>query len=165
MRIWDLHCHPEGDRVPGRTFAEKIDNLIEIASRMGIERLNMFLRVGETVSEKEVVDVLKRYPDKLSAFLWMTLWKYTIQENIDKVNRLVADGPLVGIKLAGGDGICSLPVYDPIFERAAQHQSRHLYPCLVQDRRPAAYAQRRLRDPVPSRAAGRPVHAGRKHAA
>ena len=109
MRIWDLHCHPEGDRVPGRTFAEKIDNLLEIASRMGIERLNMFLRVGETVSEKEVVDVLKRYPDKLSAFLWMTLWKYTVQENIDKVNRLVADGPLVGIKLAGGDGICSLP--------------------------------------------------------
>jgi uncharacterized protein len=120
MRIWDLHCHPEGDRVPGRTFAEKVDSLIEIASRMGIERLNMFLRAGETVSEKEVVDVLKRYPDKLSAFLWMTLWKYTVQENIDKVNRLVGDGPLVGIKLAGGDGICSLPVYDPIFERAAQ---------------------------------------------
>ena len=28
MKIWDLHCHPEGDRVPGRTLSEKVENLL-----------------------------------------------------------------------------------------------------------------------------------------
>jgi hypothetical protein len=120
MRIWDLHTHPDGDRVPGRTFQEKIDNVLQISDRLGIERLCMFLRIGETVSEADVFQALKRYPDKLMAFAWMSLWKYTVQENIDKLNRWIADGPLIGMKIAGGDGICSLPVYDPIYERAAQ---------------------------------------------
>ena len=120
MRIWDLHCHPDGDRVPGRTFQEKIENLLQISGRMGIERLCMFLRVGETVSERDVLEALKRYPDKLFGFVWLSLWKDTVQTNIDKLNRWIADGPMIGMKLAGVDGVCSLPVYDPVFERAAE---------------------------------------------
>jgi hypothetical protein len=120
MRIWDLHCHPEGDRVPGRTFSEKLDNLLQIAGRMGIERLCLFLRVGETVSEKDALEAFKRYPGKLFGFIWLSLWKDTVQVNIDKLNRWIADGPMIGMKMAGTDGICSLPVYDPVFERAAQ---------------------------------------------
>ena len=127
MKIWDLHCHPEGDRVPGRTFSEKIDNLLQIAGRMGIERLCLFLRIGESVSEKDALEALKRYPDKLFGFLWLSLWKDTIQTHIDKLNRLIADGPFIGMKLAGTDGICSLPVYDPVFERAAQLRACLLY--------------------------------------
>ena len=45
MRIWDLHCHPDGDRVPGRNLLEKIENLLPIAERLGIERMCLFLRV------------------------------------------------------------------------------------------------------------------------
>lgn len=120
MRIWDLHCHPDGDRVPGRSFAEKVDNLLEIAARMGIERLCFFLRVGETVSEKDAVAALKRYPDKVFGFVWLSLWQAAAQTNIDKLDRLIADGPFVGMKMAGMDGSCSLPVYDPVFEHAAR---------------------------------------------
>jgi hypothetical protein len=50
----------------------------------------------------------------------MSLWRDTVQANIDKLNRLIADGPMVGMKIAGSDGTCSQPVYDPVFERAAQ---------------------------------------------
>jgi uncharacterized protein len=120
MRIWDLHCHPEGDRVPGRTLLEKVENLLQIADRMGIERLCLFLRVGETVSETDALEVLKRHPGKLFGFVWLSLWKDTVQANIDKLNRWIAEGPMIGMKMAGTDGICSLPVYDPVFERAAQ---------------------------------------------
>lgn len=119
MKIWDLHCHPEGDRVPGRTLLEKIENLIEIANRMEIERLCLFLRVGQTVTEKDATEILKRFPDKLFGFIWVSLWQDSAQKNIDTLNRWIADGPMVGMKMAGTDGICSLPVYDPVFERAA----------------------------------------------
>jgi hypothetical protein len=123
MRIWDLHCHPEGDRVPGRTFQEKIGNVLQIAGRMGIERLCLFLRVGDTVSEKDTLEALKRYPDKLLGFIWLSLWQDTVQANVDKLNRWIADGPMIGMKIAGTDGVCSLPVYDPVFERAARLQA------------------------------------------
>lgn len=120
MRIWDLHCHPEGDRVPGRTLTEKVENLMEIASRVGIERLGLFLRVPESVPEQETLQLLKRYPKRLFGFLWMTLWRPSVEENIAKMNRWIADGPMYGMKIAGPDGVCSLPVYDPIFEHAAK---------------------------------------------
>lgn len=120
MRIWDLHCHPEGDRVPGRTLTEKVENLIEIASRVGIDRLGLFLRVPESVPEKETLQLLTRYPKKLFGFLWMSLWQRSVSEHIAMLNRWIADGPMVGMKIAGPDGVCSLPVYDPIFEHTAK---------------------------------------------
>jgi predicted TIM-barrel fold metal-dependent hydrolase len=120
MKIWDLHCHPEGDRVPGRTLTEKVENLMEIASRVGIDRLGLFLRVPESVPEAETLQLLTRYPKKLFGFLWMSLWKRSVPENIAMMNRWIADGPMVGIKTAGTDGVCSLPVYDPIYEHAAR---------------------------------------------
>ncbi|MBL8292075.1 MAG: amidohydrolase family protein [Bryobacterales bacterium] len=123
MRIWDLHCHPEGDRVPGRTLTEKTESLMQIAARMGIERLGLFLRVGDGVPEQEARQLLTRYPKKLFGFLWMALWKRSAAEHIAMMNRWIADGPMVGMKIAGPDGKCSLPVYDPIFEHAAKLQA------------------------------------------
>ncbi|MEW5974923.1 MAG: amidohydrolase family protein [Acidobacteriota bacterium] len=123
MRIWDMHCHPDGDRVPGRTLLEKVENLLQVADRLGIERLCLFLRVGNTVPEKDVLEVLRRYPDKLFALIWLSLWKDTVEANVNKLNRWIADGPMVGMKISGVDGICSLPVYDPVFERAAHLQA------------------------------------------
>ena len=120
MRIWDLHCHPEGYRVPGQTLTEKVENLMEIASRVGIDRLCLFLRVPESVPEKETLQILTRYPKKLFGFLWMSLWQRNTAENIALMNRWIADGPMFGMKIAGPDGVCSLPVYDPIFEHAAR---------------------------------------------
>lgn len=118
MRIWDIHCHPEGPRVPGRTLTEKVENLLEISGRMGIERFGLFLRPGN--DEKEILSLLDRYRDKLFAFLWMSLWSETVESNIAQLNRWIVDGPMVGMKIAGTDGICSLKVYEPIFEHAAK---------------------------------------------
>jgi hypothetical protein len=120
MHIWDLHCHPEGDRIPGRTLTEKVESLMEIGSRVGIDRLGLFLRVPENGPEKEVLQLLSRYPKKLFGFLWMTLWNRSVAENIALMNRWIADGPMVGMKIAGPDGKCNLPVYDPIFEHSAR---------------------------------------------
>ena len=93
---------------------------MEIAARMGIDRLGLFLRVPESVPEKETLQILTRYPKKLFGFLWMTLWEQSVPESIAMVNRWIADGPMVGMKIAGTDGVCSLPVYDPIYEHVAE---------------------------------------------
>lgn len=97
-----------------------MENLIEIASRVGIDRLGLFLRVPESVPEKETLQLLTRYPKKLFGFLWMSLWQRSVSEHIAMLNRWIADGPMVGMKIAGPDGVCSLPVYDPIFEHTAK---------------------------------------------
>lgn len=117
MKIWDLHCHPEDPRAPGRTFTEKVDNILEIAGRVGIERLGLLIRAEK--DQKEIATVLERYKDRVFALLWMTLWNETVEASLAKLNRWVADGPMIGMKLAGTDGICSYPIYDPIFQRAA----------------------------------------------
>ena len=46
MRIWDTHCHPEGSNVPGRSLLENVENLIQIADRMGTGRLGLSLKPG-----------------------------------------------------------------------------------------------------------------------
>ena len=118
MKIWDLHCHPDLGRVPGRTFTEHVDNVLKVAERVGIERIGLFLRADK--DEKEITGVLERYRDRVFALLWMSLWSQTLEANLAKLNRWVADGPMVGMKLAGADGICSYPIYDPVFQRAGE---------------------------------------------
>jgi hypothetical protein len=76
MRIWDIHCHPQDPRIPGRNLAERVETLIDVADRMGIERIGLFLRLHN--QEKEVHDVLVRRRDKVFGFLWMRLWNDTI---------------------------------------------------------------------------------------
>jgi hypothetical protein len=120
MRIWDLHCHVDEPRVPGRTFTQKVENTLRIAERVGIERLGLFLRADK--DQKEIAQVLERHRDKVFGLLWMSLWSDTVESNIAKLNRWVADGPMVGMKLAGTDGICSYPIYEPVFQRAAALQ-------------------------------------------
>lgn len=93
MRIWDLHCHVDEPRVPGRTFTQKVENTLRIAERAGIERLGLFLRADK--EEKEIAQVLERHRDKVFGVLW---------------------------KLAGTDGICSYPIYEPVFQRTAALQ-------------------------------------------
>ena len=118
VTIWDIHCHPQDPRIQGRTLMEKVETSIRVADRMGIERLGLFLRPGKEA--KEIQDVLVRYRNKVFGFLWMTLWNDTIESHVDALNRWIRDGPMVGMKMAGGDGVCSLAVYDPVFRRAGE---------------------------------------------
>lgn len=118
MKIWDIHCHADWPTVAGETLAQKVEYVIQIAERMGIERLGLFLRPNN--NDREISDVLNRYRQQVFGFLWMTLWNETVESSIGKLNRWIRDGPMVGMKLAGPDGVCSLPVYDPVFQRAAE---------------------------------------------
>jgi hypothetical protein len=43
MKIWDLHWHLSG--VPGVLREDRIGRLVEIAERMGIERLCVYMGV------------------------------------------------------------------------------------------------------------------------
>lgn len=117
MRIWDIHCHPAEPRVKGRTFTEKLEHVLEVAERMGIERLGVLVRADKDAQEIE--RALVRYRDRVFGLLWMTLWDGRPEQHIDALNRWVRDGPMVGMKLAGNDGVCSWPVYEPVFEHAA----------------------------------------------
>jgi predicted TIM-barrel fold metal-dependent hydrolase len=84
---------------------------------MGIERLGLFLR---PTNEKEIRDVLIHHRNRVFGFLWMTLWNETVDSHISALNRWVRDGPMVGMKIAGGDGVCSLAVYEPIYRYAGE---------------------------------------------
>jgi uncharacterized protein len=118
MRIWDAHCHPDEPGAPGRSLAEKVELIIRTGDRLGIERFGCIFRPNG--NDREILDVLSRYRRRIYGCLWMTLWDRTTQSSLALLDRWIRDGPMVGMKLAGTDGVCSLPVYDPVFAHAAK---------------------------------------------
>lgn len=123
MRIWDLHCHLPSPRVGGGSLVEQMGRMLEIAERVGIEKICVFLRTGGQGpnSDGQILDALERYRGRAFGFVWCNLPQ--VQQSIDKLNRWVGDGPMVGLKLGGGSGICSKPEYDPVFQRAVDLQA------------------------------------------
>lgn len=119
MRIWDLHCHLPAERIPGKTLAEQIESALEIAGRVGIEKLGLFLRTGKSEgigSDGEILHALTKYQGRVFGFLWCRLFEQ--KSSIDLLQRWVGDGPMIGMKLGGDSGICNKPEYDPVFEKA-----------------------------------------------
>src|SRR5436190_14373840 len=122
--IWDLHCHLSG--VPGRTPDERMAQLIEFANRMGIERLCVYMGMQWSrhptpedfrKQNDEVIQALSHWHDRAFGFVYVNP-KY-VQESLDEINRCIADGPMVGVKLWVAHP-CSAPELDPIVERAAE---------------------------------------------
>lgn len=64
--IWDLHCHLAG--LAGRTPGERIARLIEVADRMGVERL-VALRCNDPR-----LDALIRRAAELKALIFQHTW-------------------------------------------------------------------------------------------
>jgi uncharacterized protein len=102
--IWDLHCHLSG--VEGRTPAERIARMIEIADRMGIERLVFYM--GFPWSQDPEPDDFRRQNDQViealehwhhRAFGFAYLNPKHEEESLRELERTVKDGPLVGVKL------------------------------------------------------------------
>lgn len=121
--IWDLHCHMSG--VPGRTPVERVGQILRYADRMGIERLCVYMGMTwaqNPTPEKlradndEVLEVLKRYPDRLFGFAYVS--GEHVPASVAEIDRCVRDGPMVGIKLWVARR-CNAPELDPIVERAA----------------------------------------------
>ena len=121
MKIWDLHCHLPSKLVSGKTLSDQMGTMLEIAGRVGIEKIGVFLKTELSDgpnSDKEVLEALTRYSGRVFGFVWCNLFE--VQKSIDNLKRWVGDGPMIGLKLSGYSGICNKPEYDPVFRQAIE---------------------------------------------
>jgi len=102
--IWDLHCHLSG--VSGRTPAERIAQVIEIGDRLGVERYCFYM--GQPWSQDPEPDEFRRQNDQVlealehwhhRAFGFVYLNPKHEEASLKELERCVASGPMVGVKL------------------------------------------------------------------
>ncbi|MBI3877854.1 MAG: amidohydrolase family protein [Verrucomicrobia bacterium] len=124
MTIWDLHVHLSG--VPGRTPDERMAQLIEIADRMGIERLCVYMGFPwsrdpspEKMREEndQVIQALSHWHHRAFGFVYLN--PKHVEASLAELERCVARGPMVGVKLWVAKE-CRAPELDPIIQRAAE---------------------------------------------
>lgn len=124
MRIWDLHCHLSG--VAGLTPEERLGSLIRYADRMGIERLCVYMGMkwaqdpgpDDLVKQNDdVLRALEKHSDRAFGFVYLSA-KH-VERSLSELERCVANGPMVGVKLWVAQR-CNDPVIDPIIARAAE---------------------------------------------
>lgn len=125
--IWDLHCHLAG--VPGRTPEERMVSLLEHADRVGIDRLCVYMGLtflkNPTPEElarqnDEVVQAISHWSDRAVGFAYVSAEH--VEESLREIERLVARGPMVGIKLWVAKR-CNERDVDAIIKRAAELQA------------------------------------------
>lgn len=121
--IWDLHCHLAN--VPGTTPLERMASLLRYADRMGIERIIVFMGYPFSIDPSpdelrrqndQVLEALEHYHDRAFGFAYLNP-KHT-DASLAEIERCVAQGPMVGIKLwvaATSDS----ELLDPLIERTA----------------------------------------------
>jgi len=123
MRIWDLHCHLSG--VAGLTPEERLKALLVYADRMGIERLCVYMGLKwsqdpsppDLVQQNnEVLRALAAFPERAFGFVYLSA-KHPA-ESLVELERCVANGPMVGVKLWVAEK-CSVAAIDAIIRRAA----------------------------------------------
>ena len=127
MPIWDLHVHMSG--VPGATPTERLAQLIALADRMGIERLCVYMGIPwsrdpkpETFRKEndQVLEAIAKFPDRTFGFVYLN--PKHVEESLAELDRCVARGPMVGVKLWVAHR-CNAAELDPIINRAAELQA------------------------------------------
>lgn len=122
MRIWDVHCHPNAE---GATPAEQMGHVLKYADRVGVERLCIFMtRPWDAHPSPElmrrtndtILAMVRAHGDRVFGFVYLN--PHHLTESLQELERCVADGPMVGIKLWTAVNARS-PELDPIVERAA----------------------------------------------
>ncbi|HEY6168671.1 MAG TPA: amidohydrolase family protein [Verrucomicrobiae bacterium] len=122
--IWDLHCHLSG--VDGKTPEERMAQLIAIADRMGIERLCVYMGMSWSLDPSperlrqendEALRAVRAFPDRTFGFVYLN--PKHVEASLAELDRCVANGPMVGVKLWVAQH-CSAPELDPIIKRAAE---------------------------------------------
>lgn len=122
--IWDLHCHLSG--VSGDTPEKRLGQLIEFADRMAIDRL--CISMGMKWAHDPTQDDLRRQNDDVlqaighfpkRAFGFVYLSPAHIETSLSELDRCVARGPMVGVKLWVAMR-CSAPELDPLVRRAVE---------------------------------------------
>jgi predicted TIM-barrel fold metal-dependent hydrolase len=123
--IWDLHCHPVQG---GDTAYKRMEHLVGYADRMGVERMCVYMAypfpsVIDASPEQfrqdndEIIAILKDWGSRAVGFVFVN--PHHLKESLYEIERCVADGPMVGVKLWVGWN-CTKPEYDPIVKRAAE---------------------------------------------
>jgi uncharacterized protein len=124
MEIWDLHSHLSG--VPGRTPEERMGGLLEVADRMGIARLCVYMGMSwsydptpEDLKQQndEVLQALSHWNDRAFGFVYLS--PKHVEASLDELERCVAKGPMVGVKLWVAEH-CDQPSLDAIVKRATE---------------------------------------------
>jgi uncharacterized protein len=104
MRIWDLHTHFPASG--GATPEKRAEALLRVADRMGIERLCLYMGFPwsqDPAPEKfraendQVLSVLPRWPDRLLGFVYLN--PKHLEASLAELERCIANGPMVGVKL------------------------------------------------------------------
>ena len=122
--IWDLHNHFSG--VTGDTVEERTAKILQYADRMQIQRLVFFMGFPWAYTPKpdvfrkqndQVLRVLDRWPDRLLGFAYLNA--QFPDECLKEIDRCVANGPMVGIKLWVARK-CSEAEVEPIIRRCGE---------------------------------------------
>lgn len=122
--IWDGHCHLSS--VPGDTPRARMERLLEVATRMGVDRLVVFM--GWPFAYEPSPDELRRqndqvlaaiepFPDRALGYAYLS--PAHVDASLEEMDRLIARGPMVGVKLWVARR-ASDPALDPICRRAAE---------------------------------------------
>jgi uncharacterized protein len=123
-RIWDAHCHLSG--VPGKTPEARLGKLLEYADRMGIERLCLSMGMDWSydpspdelrLANEQVLRAVRQFPDRAFGFVYLN--PKHARASMGELQRHVADGPMVGVKLWVALH-CDAAELDPIIQRAAE---------------------------------------------
>lgn len=117
MRIWDPHCHVNSKA----NVAGQIEQMIEIGSRVGIERFGVILVVDSGTSPRNtaVLEALEQFKDRVFGLCWLMPTE-SVETAMDLTRQWVENGPMLGIKLGGYSGVCSRPEFDPLFVLAGE---------------------------------------------
>ncbi len=123
LGIWDIHAHVG---TPGATPAHRMEVLVKIADRVGVERLCICMSPPwhyEPTPEQfrksndDVFAILKEWGSRAFGFVYLN--PQHVRESLDELERCVANGPMIGIKLWVGLH-CNAPQLDPIVVRAKE---------------------------------------------
>jgi predicted TIM-barrel fold metal-dependent hydrolase len=124
MMIWDLHTHFAG--VPGNTPDERAAHLIEFADRMGVDRTCIYMGMSTIAvptpaefrkQNDAVLEALEHWGQRLFGFVYLNP-KY-VDESLAELERCVAKGPMVGVKLWVAHRANHAEL-DPIIKRATE---------------------------------------------
>lgn len=123
LGIWDIHSHVT---TPGPNPAARMEALVRIADRVGVERLCICMSPPWTYeptpeqfrkSNDDVLEILKHWSSRVFGFVYLNP-KHP-KESLAELERCVADGPMIGIKLWTG-WRANKPEVDAIVQRAAE---------------------------------------------
>ncbi len=123
MEIWDGHCHISGF---SGTPAERVGKSLEVADRMGVDKLCIYMGTSfhtEPTAEQlvkandQVLEAVAAWPDRV--FGWVYLSPAHLETSLAELERCVAKGPMVAIKLWVAQN-CDTPEADAIVKRATE---------------------------------------------